>query len=39
MYAIKNHSKEFIEFLLNDPRIDINWQDIFKFNYSIMFLI
>lgn len=27
MYAIKNHSNEFIQFLLQQPDIDINCQD------------
>lgn len=27
MFAIKNHAKEFIQFLLQQPEIDINLQD------------
>lgn len=36
MYAIKNHSNEFIKFLLNHPKIDINHKDILNL---MLFLI
>ena len=35
-YAIKNHSKEFIQFLLQQPGININIQDIVLFRIFFM---
>lgn len=29
MYAIKNNSKDFVQFLLSQKELDINYQDIF----------